>query len=85
MKYTLILSALLVCGSTLAASAAPKPTAHVKVAPKKATQAAAPANVKAIRPIPGGFPDVPADHWAAQSVETLRRAGIVKGYPAHGK
>ncbi len=81
MKYTLILSALLVYGATLAASAAPKPTVHAKAAPKKT----APAAAKAIRPIPGGFPDVPADHWAARSVETLRRAGIVKGYPAHGK
>ncbi len=81
MKYTLILSALLVCGATLTASAAPKPTVHAKAVPKRATPAAA----KAIQPIPGGFPDVPADHWAAQSVETLRRAGIVKGYPAHGK
>ena len=78
MKYPLILSALLVLGASLSASAAPKP--HAKPAPK-----VMPATAKAIRPIPGGFPDVPADHWAAQSVETLRRAGIVKGYPAHGK
>jgi len=28
------------------------------------------------------FSDVPADHWAASAVETLRRAGIVAGYPA---
>ncbi len=81
MKHPLILSVLLVLGAGLAASAAPKTTAYAKAAPKKA----APATAKAIRPIPGGFPDVPADHWAAQSVETLRRAGIVKGYPAHGK
>ena len=79
MKYTLILSALLVCGVTLAAPATPK--THAKAAPKKVTSPV----VKAFRPIPGGFPDVPANHWAAQSVETLRRAGIVKGYPAHGK
>ena len=78
MKYLSILSAVLICGATLAASAAPKPTAHAKAAPNKATPAA-------VRSIPGGFPDVPANHWAAQSVETLRRAGIVKGYPAHGK
>jgi len=82
MKYPIILSALLVLGSGLTASAAPK--TKVKPAPK-VTPAAAPAIAKAIRPIPGGFPDVPADHWAARSVETLRRAGIVKGYPAHGK
>ena len=82
MKHPLIFSTLLlVCGATLAASAAPKPTVHAKPAPKKTMPAAA----KAIRPLPGGFPDVPADHWAAQSVETLRKTGIVKGYPAHGK
>lgn len=80
MKYPLILSALLVLGASLSASAAPKTKAHVKPAPR-----VTPTTAKAIRPIPGGFPDVPADHWAAQSVETLRRAGIVKGYPAHGK
>lgn len=27
------------------------------------------------------FPDVPADHWAAESVELLRAAGLVIGYP----
>lgn len=27
------------------------------------------------------FPDVPLTHWAYQSVETLRKAGIVIGYP----
>lgn len=27
------------------------------------------------------FKDVPADHWAAGSVEKLAEAGIVKGYP----
>ncbi len=80
MKYPIILSALLVLGASLAASAAPKTKPQVKPAPK-----VTPATAKAIRPIPGGFPDVPADHWAARSVETLRRAGIVKGYPAHGK
>ena len=33
----------------------------------------------------GGFPDVPPDHWAAQSVAKLSAAGIVKGYPAGQK
>lgn len=28
------------------------------------------------------FPDVPKDHWAYQAVETLRKAGVVHGYPA---
>ncbi len=28
------------------------------------------------------FFDVPLDHWAASAVETLRRDGIVAGYPA---
>ena len=27
------------------------------------------------------FPDVPAGHWAAQSVQKLKEAGIVVGYP----
>lgn len=31
------------------------------------------------------FSDVPPGHWAASSVETLHRAGIVRGYPATGK
>jgi len=29
----------------------------------------------------GPFADVPADHWAYQSVDTLQKAGIVIGYP----
>ncbi len=28
------------------------------------------------------FSDVPKDHWAYQSVENLRKAGIVLGYPS---
>lgn len=28
-----------------------------------------------------GFKDVPADHWAAEAVETLHANGIVEGYP----
>jgi len=28
-----------------------------------------------------GFPDVPANHWAADSVQKLEDAGILKGYP----
>lgn len=84
MKYTLILSALLVLGAALGASAAPKHPVH-----KKHTPEAAPAAVVRPEPAtqgtPGGFRDVPPDHWAAQSVETLRRAGIVKGYPDGGK
>lgn len=27
------------------------------------------------------FPDVPPDHWAFQAVETLRKVGVVNGYP----
>jgi len=30
----------------------------------------------------GPFPDVPPNHWAYQSVETLRKAGVMRGYPA---
>ena len=29
----------------------------------------------------GPFADVPTDHWAYQSVDTLQKAGIVIGYP----
>jgi hypothetical protein len=36
-------------------------------------------------PIPGEaflpFPDVPAGHWAAGALQTLRKARIVRGYP----
>ena len=84
MRYILILSVLLVLGASLSASAAPKHPAHKK-------HMAKPAPVASDRPepstqgMPGGFRDVPPDHWAARSVETLRRAGIVKGYPASGK
>ena len=84
MKYALILSALLVVGAGMAVSAAPKHTIHKKHTPK-------PAPVAADRPepstqgTPGGFRDVPPDHWAAKAVETLRREGIVKGYPSGAK
>ncbi len=32
-------------------------------------------------PASGPFADVPADHWAYNSVDTLQKAGIVIGYP----
>ena len=35
----------------------------------------------ALQPIAAPFPDVPKNHWAYQSVETLRKAGIVTGEP----
>jgi hypothetical protein len=89
MKYTLILSALLVLGAGMGASAAPKHGTHRKHAAKRTPVASVPVAVdrpeRASQGTPGGFRDVPPDHWAAQSVETLRRAGIVKGYPASGK
>jgi len=80
MRYTLMLSALLV-GVGLGASAAPKHTAHKKRAAKPAP-VAVDRPERAVPGTPGGFRDVPPDHWAAQSVETLRQAGIVRGYPA---
>lgn len=81
MKYTLILSALLALGTGLSASAAPKHPAH-----KKHTAKPTPVAMGRLAPAtPGGFRDVPPDHWAARSVETLRRADIVKGYPSGGK
>ncbi len=80
MKYPLILSALLV-GASLGASAAPKHPAH-----KRRPARPAPAATVRAEPVtlgtPGGFRDVPPDHWAAQAVETLRQKGIVEGYPA---
>lgn len=84
MKYTLILSALLVLGAGLGASAAPKHPAHKKPTPKRAPAAIVRAQ-PATQGTPGGFRDVPPDHWAARAVETLRREGIVKGYPDSGK
>lgn len=33
-------------------------------------------------PISPPFPDVPKDHWAYQAVETLRKAGVIVGYPS---
>ena len=79
MKYSLILSALLVLGTGLGASAAPKHPAH-----KKRITKPAPVAVDRLEPAtqgtPCGFRDVPPDHWAAKAVETLRREGIVKGY-----
>ena len=82
MKYTPILSALLALGTALSASAAPKHPAHKKPVAKPAA-VARPA--PAAQGTPGGFRDVPPDHWAARAVETLRREGIVKGYPDSGK
>ena len=32
-------------------------------------------------PAPDRFVDVPADHWAYQAVENLRKQGILLGYP----
>lgn len=88
MKYTLILSALLALGAGMGASAAPKHSVHKKhlatIKPAPQALPAAPA-ARAVRPLPGGFPDVPADHWAARAVETLRQRGIVTGYPASAK
>ena len=84
MKHTLILSALLVLGASLSTSAAPKHTAHKKHTLKPTPIAIGRAE-SATQGTPGGFRDVPPDHWAAKAVETLRREGIVKGYPASGK
>ena len=34
-----------------------------------------------LRAEPGPFADVPADHWAADSVKQMKDTGIMKGYP----
>lgn len=51
----------------------PKP----QVAATAATTTAAPNAIH-----DGPFPDVPKNHWAYQSVETLRKAGVMRGYPS---
>ena len=88
MKYTPILSVLLALGAALSASAAPKhPTP--KMTHKKHMAKPTPLAIDRPQPAPqgtpGGFRDVPPDHWAAKAVETLRQDGIVKGYPDSGK
>ena len=87
MKYTPILSVLLALGAVLGASAAPNhkvpKMTHKKHMTKPAPVAVLPA--PATQGTPGGFRDVPPDHWAAKAVETLRHDGIVKGYPDSGK
>ena len=77
-RRLLLLATPLLLSTALVASAAPH----------KATLARHPKLAVAL-PMPpptpqatGGFPDVPPGHWAAQAVETLRRAGIVQGYPS---
>lgn len=69
--------------NALVAEFAPELTAAGQSVPQyKSTLAAlAPGHPLVGRP----FPDVPKDHWAASAVETLRRRGIVKGYPATEK
>lgn len=89
MTRTLILTAVLLLGSMLSATAAPKKG----LAPQRARAQASPVvplsdpaykNVDTLERagvavLP--FADVPPGHWAAQAVETLHRAGIVRGYP----
>ncbi len=48
--------------------------ARMGVAAQLPAQTAAP-----LRDTP--FPDVPTDHWAFESVEKVRKAGVVQGYP----
>ena len=75
-KPVLLLAAPFLMGAALGASAAPRHAAPAKH-PKPITPPTATAQQAT-----GGFPDVPPGHWAAQAVETLRRAGIVQGYPS---
>ena len=78
-KPLLILTTpLLLLGAALSASAAPHhaaPAKHTK--PAQAVPSATPTPQTA-----SPFRDVPPNHWAAQAVETLRKAGIVQGYPS---
>ena len=76
-KHSLAIAVALLLNAALAASAAPRHAPPVKRSrPAASTPTPAPAPQS-----PGGFRDVPPDHWAARAVETLRRAGIVRGYP----
>jgi len=93
MKPLPTLSVLLLLAAT--AAYAQRAPAHKKHAAHTQTAPAAP-KVQAVfssaaaqtppRTAPimhdGPFPDVPKDHWAFQSVETLRTTRIMRGYPA---
>jgi hypothetical protein len=41
-------------------------------------------SVRPVGPVSPPFRDVPTDHWAYESVERLRRLGIIGGYPGGG-
>jgi hypothetical protein len=89
MTRTLILTAALLLGSMLSATAAPKKglaprRAHAEASPVVPLSDPAYKNVDTLERagvavLP--FADVPPGHWAARAVETLHRAGIVRGYP----
>ncbi len=94
MKPIVILSIAFALAATMAhgqpANTHKKHTAHKQTAhaaPGVRTSQAvvptqtAPVAAPAARDTP--FPDVPRDHWAYQSVETLRKAGIMHGHPAN--
>lgn len=74
----LFLAAPFFFGAACGAYAAPHTAKAAKAAPGHR-----------MRPAPsvaaGPFRDVPPDHWAARAVETLRRKGIVRGYPGAAK
>ena len=76
----LVLSLLLICLPPCAAQDSPP---RRQPSPRQAALHSATPKPIVLRPVAGGpFSDVPKDHWAAAAVETLRRRGIVKGYPA---
>lgn len=78
--------------SALALILAATSTAIAQTAPHPFSQIDSPIGHFVVRPVPvtstlnnpssAPFRDVPRDHWAFASVETLRKAGIVVGYPA---
>ncbi len=84
------LSAAVLLGLAISATAAPKKG----LAPKRARAEASPVvplsdpaykdvdtlERAGVAVLP--FADVPPGHWAARAVETLHRAGIVRGYPS---
>ena len=89
-SFTATLTAALLVGSVLSAAAAPPKApapkrAHAQVSPVVPLSDPAYKNVDTLERagvavLP--FSDVPPGHWAAQAVETLHRAGIVRGYPS---
>ncbi|MGI4792127.1 MAG: S-layer homology domain-containing protein [Janthinobacterium lividum] len=80
----IIISALaLILATTSTAMAQTAPHPFSPIGSVHSHSALHPGSVKSTlnNPSSAPFRDVPRDHWAFASVETLRKAGIVVGYP----